>query len=192
MKRTLLLAAALAGTMFATGARAQTSTWAIDPNHSHVNFEIVHLALNHVHGSFGDVRGTVVLNDNDITKSSVTATIDAATVSTGEAARDRHLKSADFFDVTKNPEMTFITTGLTKTGDKLLLMGNLTINGVTKPVSLNVDGPTPPKTIQGKMVSGFSASGKISRKDYGFGQKYSPPVIGDDVRFTVDVEVDKK
>jgi polyisoprenoid-binding protein YceI len=153
---------------------------------------ILHLGVSHVHGAFGNVKGTVTLNDKDITKSSVEATIDTTTVSTGVDARDKHLKSPDFFDIEKNPTMTFKSTSLTKAGGKLQLIGDLTISGVTKSVTLDVDGPTPPQTMQGKTVSGFSASGTIKRGDYGFGPKFSPPMLGDDVKFTVDVEIDKK
>jgi polyisoprenoid-binding protein YceI len=138
------------------------------------------------------VKGTVTLNEKDITKSSVTATIDTTTVSTGVAQRDTHLKSADFFDVAKNPAMTFQSSSLTNSGGKLRLIGDLTINGVTKSVTLDLDGPTPPQTMQGKTVSGFSASGAIKRSDYGFGPKFPPPLISDEVKFTVDVEIDKQ
>lgn len=189
-KLKLLLALTLAGTM--VSAHAQTSTWVIDPAHSSVNFEIVHMGVSHVHGAFGNVKGTVTLNDQDITKSSVAATIDTTTVSTGVAGRDTDLKSANFFDVTKNPAMTFASTSLVKTSGKLRLVGDLTINGVTKSVTLDLDGPTAPQTNQGRAISGFSASGRLSRKEFGFGAKYSAPIIGDEVKFTVDVEIDKK
>jgi polyisoprenoid-binding protein YceI len=191
MKSKLLLALTLAGTM--VSARAQTSTWTIDPAHSSVNFEILHMGVSHVHGAFGNVTGTVTLDDKDITKSSVAATIDTTTVSTGVAQRDTHLKSPDFFDVAKNPTVAFKSTAVTKVGGKLQLIGDLTINGVTKSVTLDLDGPTPPQTMQGKTISGFSASGKITRKEFDFGQKTSASaLIGDDVKFTVDVEIDKK
>jgi polyisoprenoid-binding protein YceI len=192
MKSKMLLALTLVGTMVSTRAYAQTSTWTIDPAHSSVNFEIVHMGVSHVHGAFGDVKGTVTLDDKNIAKSSVTATIDTTTVSTGVAGRDTDLKSANFFDVAKNPAMTFASTSLVKTGGKLRLIGDLTINGVTRSVTLDLDGPTAPQTNQGKTISGFSASGKLSRKDFGFAAKYSAPVIGDEVKFTVDVEIDKK
>jgi len=191
-KTRLLLAVTLATTLFAARSHAQTSTWAIDPAHSSVNFEIIHLGVSHVHGAFGNVTGMVTLNEKDITKSSVIATIDTTTVSTGVAARDTHLKSPDFFDIAKNPAMTFKSTSLTNAAGKLQLIGDLTINGVTKSVTLDLDGPTPPQTIKDKIVSGFSATGKISRASYGFGPKFSPPTLGDDVKFTVDVEIDKK
>jgi polyisoprenoid-binding protein YceI len=191
-KTRLLLAVTLATTLSAARSHAQTSTWAIDPAHSSVNFEIIHLGVSHVHGAFGNVTGMVTLNEKDITKSSVTATIDTTTVSTGVAARDTHLKSPDFFDIAKNPAMTFKSTSLTNAAGKLQLIGDLTINGVTKSVTLDLDGPTPPQTIKDKIVSGFSATGKISRASYGFGPKFSPPTLSDDVKFTVDVEIDKK
>lgn len=191
-KPLLALTLAMAGTLLAAPAQAQTSTWAIDPAHSSVNFEILHLGVSHVHGSFSGVKGMVTLDEKDITKSKVDATIDTTTVSTGMAARDTHLKSPDFFDVEKNPTMTFASTGLTKADGKLKMMGNLTIGGVTKPVTLDVDGPAPPQTMQGKTVSGFSATGTLSRKDFNFGGKYSAPMLGDDVKFTIDVEIDKK
>ncbi|MGB7760960.1 MAG: YceI family protein [Bryobacteraceae bacterium] len=193
MMKRLILTLTLAGTLFSAHAYAQTSTWAIDPAHSSVNFEIVHMGVSHVHGAFGNVKGTVTLDDKDITKSSVAATIDTTTVSTGVAQRDTHLKSDAFFDVAKNPAMTFQSTSLTNSGGKLRLSGGLTINGVTRSVTLDLDGPTPPqKNMQGKTISGFSASGTIKRSDYGFGAKFPPPLIGDEVKFTVDVEIDKQ
>jgi polyisoprenoid-binding protein YceI len=193
MKNRLLAALALAVTLFTTNAYAQTSTWAIDPAHSSVNFEIVHLGVSHVHGAFGNVKGTVTLNEKDITKSSVSATIDTTTVSTGVAQRDTHLKTDAFFNVEKYPAMSFQSTALTNAGGKQQLIGNLTINGVTKSVTLDLDGPaTPQKNMQGKTISGFSASGTIKRSDFGFGAKFPPPMIGDEVKFTIDVEVDKQ
>ena len=88
--------------------------------------------------------------------------------------------------------MTFASTSLVKAGGKVRLIGNLTINGVTRNVTLDLDGPSAPQPNQGRTISGFSASGRLSRKDFGFGAKYSAPVIGDEVKFTVSVEIDKK
>jgi polyisoprenoid-binding protein YceI len=192
MKNRLVLSLTLAGSLLSMPALAQTSTWTIDSAHSSVNFEILHLGVSHVHGAFGNVKGTVTLNDKDITKSTVDATIDTTTVSTGVDARDKHLKSPDFFDVEKSPAMAFKSTSLSRSGSKLLLTGDLTLNGVTKSVTLDLDGPTPPQTMQGKTISGFSASGVIKRSDYGFGPKFAPPILGNEVKFTVDVEIDKK
>lgn len=192
MKNRLLLALAVAATLLSSHAYAQTSTWSIDPAHSSVNFTIAHMGVSHVHGAIGNVKGTVTLNDKDVTKSAVVATIDTTTVSTGVEARDKHLKSPDFFDVEKNPAMAFKSTSLTKSGGKTQLIGDLTISGVTKSVTLDLDGPTAPQTMQGKTISGFSASGTIKRSDFNFGASKFNAMLGDDVKFTVDVEIDKQ
>ena len=191
MKNRLLLALILSVALFSAHAYAQTSPWAIDPAHSSVNFEVIHMGVSHVHGAFGNVKGTIALNEKDIARSSVAATIDTTTVSTGVAQRDTHLKSDAFFDVAKNPAMAFKSTSLTSSGGKLRLIGDLTINGVTRSVALDLDGPTPPQTMQGKTISGFSASGTIKRSDFSFGAKFPPPLVGDEVKFTIDVEIDK-
>lgn len=171
---------------------AQTSTWTIDSSHSGVEFQIRHLGVSNVHGSFSKVTGTIELDDKDITHSSVEAKIDASTVNTNDEKRDGHLKSPDFFDIAKYPVITFKSTGLTKASGKLQMTGNLTLGGQTKPVTLLVDGPAAPqKGMGGKTVSGFSATGTLSRKDFNFGQKYGAPVLGDDVKFTIDIEMDK-
>jgi polyisoprenoid-binding protein YceI len=193
MKSKLPLGLTFAGMMLSASVHAQTSTWTIDSAHSSVNFVVLHMGVSHVHGVFGNVKGIVTLNDKDITKSAVAATIDATTVSTGVDGRDKHLKSPDFFDVAKNPAMAFRSTSVINAGGKLQLIGDLTIDGVTRSVTLDMDGPTPPQTNQGKTVSGFSASGKLSRKNFEFGQKTTASaLIGDDVKFTVSVEIDKK
>jgi polyisoprenoid-binding protein YceI len=192
MKNKVVVALALAGALFSAQGYAQTSTWTIDPAHSSINFEIIHMSVSHVHGAFGDVKGTVTLNEKDITKSSVATTIDTTTVATGVEARDKHLKSPDFFDAEKNPAMTFKSTSLTKANGKLQLIGDLTISGVTKSVTLDVDGPAPPQTMQGKTISAFSASGTIKRSDFNIGPKFGPAMVGEDVKFTIDVEIDKQ
>ena len=164
---------------------AQTSTWKIDPDHSSVNFEIPHMAVRHVHGSLTNVSGVVELNDKDITKSSVDATIDTTTVSTGVVMRDNTLKSDDFFNVQKYPQITFKSSSLRRNHGIVQLLGNLTLNGVTRSVTLDLDGPSPPQTISGKTISGFSATGLIRRSDFNFGASKFNAVVGDDVKFEV-------
>lgn len=172
---------------------AQTSTWTIDPAHSSVNFTIRHMGVSNVHGSLTGVKGTVNYNEKDITKSSVESTIDATTISTGVEARDKHLKSPDFFDIDKYPAISFKSTSFTRTGGKLQLIGDLTLHGVTRSVTLDVDGPAPPQTGQdGKTRSGFSAEGILHRTDFGIGPKFGPAMVGDDVKFSIDVEIDKQ
>ena len=173
-------------------AQAQASSWTIDSAHSGVEFQIRHLGVSNVHGAFHKVAGTIKLDDKDITKSSVEATIDATSVNTDEPKRDEHLKSPDFFNVEKFPTITFKSTSIANAGGKLKLTGDLTLDGVTKPVTLDLDGPAAPqKGMGGKTVSGFSATGVLHRADFNFGSKYSSPMLGDDVKFTIDIEMDK-
>jgi polyisoprenoid-binding protein YceI len=185
----------LAATLFAAAASAQTSTWKIDPVHSGIEFKVRHLGVSNVHGTFTHPTGMVHLDEKDITKSSVEATIDTTTVTTNEEKRDTHLKSAAFFDVEKQPTMTFKSTSLYKEGGKLMLKGDLTLAGVTKPVTLTLDGPSAPQTdAKGMTRSGFSASGSLSRKDFGFGANAGPvnAAIGDEVSISIDIEMDKQ
>ncbi len=182
----------LTAALGATAAHAQATEWKIDPAHSGVDFKIRHLGVSNVNGSFSKVTGTVYLDDKDLTKSKVEAAIDTTTVNTNEAARDKHLSTPEFFDTAKYPTMTFKSTSVFREGSKLKMTGDLTLAGVTKPVTLELDGPAAPQKGQrGGMVSGFSATGSLSRKDFNFGQKYGAPVLGDDVKFTIDIEMDK-
>lgn len=194
MRNRLLLTFAAAALLFVpAGIQAQSTTWTIDPAHSSVNFTIRHMGVSNVHGSLGGVKGTIQFNDKDVTKSSVDATIDATSVSTGVEARDKHLKSPDFFEVDKYPTLTFKSTSLTKNGDKLQLTGDLTLHGVTKPITFELDGPAPPQTGKdGKTRSGFSAEGTLKRSDFNFGSKFGSAMVGDDVKFSIDVEIDKQ
>ena len=191
-RKSLALAALVVASACA-GAQAQTSTWTIDSAHSSAEFSILHLGVTHVRGVITGIKGTVTLNDKDVTKSTVAATLDATTVNTSQDARDKHLKSPDFFDVEKNPTITFKSTGVSNAGGKLKLMGDLTLAGVTKPITLDLEGPAAPQKGQGgKIVSGFSASGTVKRADFNFGSKFSAPMLGDDVKITIDVEIDKQ
>ena len=113
-------------------------------------------------------------------------------MTTNNEARDKHLKSPDFFNVEKYPTMTFKSTSVSGASGNLKVTGDLTLNGVTKSVTLDVDGPTAPvKGMGGKMVTGFSATGKLKRSDFNFGSEKFSAVIGDEVKFTIDVEAGK-
>jgi polyisoprenoid-binding protein YceI len=189
-----LFTAALSAALLLGGvsAFAQSSSWAIDPNHSQVNFQIRHAEVSTVRGSISGVNGTVVWDDKDPSKSSVEATINTTTVSTNNEKRDGHLKSPDFFNVEKFPTMTFKSTSVTGNAGKLQVIGDLTLAGVTKSVTLDVDGPTAPvKGMGGKLVTGFSATGTLKRSDFNFGTKFGAPMLSDDVKFTIDVEAGK-
>jgi polyisoprenoid-binding protein YceI len=172
---------------------AQTSTWKSDPAHSEVDFTIKHLAVSNVHGRFGHVDATLVLDEKDVTKSTVNATIDITGIETGETPRDNHLKTDSFFDVAKFSTATFSSTSVTKGGAGLQVSGNLTIKGITKPVVLDVEGPSAPVTgMDKKQHVGFSATTTIHRLDFGIGTTFPAAVLGEDVKITIDLDAAKQ
>ncbi|OGU07203.1 MAG: protein yceI precursor [Geobacteraceae bacterium GWC2_58_44] len=176
---------------------ALASTWNIDADHSSIGFKVRHLMVSNVKGAFGKVTGVVNVDDKDITKSSATATIDTASIDTGVAKRDAHLKSADFLDVEKFPTMTFASTKVAGNGDdKLKVTGNLTLHGVTRPVVLDVEGLSAEvKDPMGNLRRGASASTKINRKDYGLtwnkALEAGGVAVGDEVTINIELELIK-
>jgi polyisoprenoid-binding protein YceI len=175
-------------------ALAQTSTWTSDPVHSEIDFSIKHGGVSNVHGRFGKVAATVVYNEADVTKSTVKATIDPATVNTGETARDNHLKSDAFFDVARIPLATFTSTSVTRSGSNLKVTGNLTLHGITKPVVLDVEGPSTPveNSMDHKTHSGFTATTSISRTAFSIGTSFPTLLVGDEAKLTIEVEIIKQ
>jgi polyisoprenoid-binding protein YceI len=174
-------------------ALAQTSTWVPDKAHSSVDFSILHMSLSQVRGHFGNIGGSIVWNEGDITKSTVNVTIDVTTVDTGVAARDADLKSDHFFDVAKFPTATFVSTSVSKGGSGLTVSGNLTLHGVTKPVVLQVDGPKGPLPgMDKKQHAGFSATTTVKRTDFDIATKYPASMVGDDVNLTIDLDLAKQ
>ena len=170
-------------------ALAQTSTWTSDPAHSEVDFSITHMSISNVHGRFGKVAATILYNEADVTKSSVTATIGADTVDTGVDQRNTHLKSPDFFDIANFPTATFTSTSVAKNGNHLSVTGNLTLHGVTKPVVLDVVGPNGSMTDpKGKVHTGFSATTTIDRTAFGIGTKFPAAMVGNDVALDIELE----
>jgi len=188
------LIALAASTLLVTGiAAAQTSTWTIDPAHSQSNFEIRHLGVSNVRGSISKIAGKVEWDEKNPSKSSVVADLDATTINTTMDARDTHLKSPDFFNVAQYPTIHFQSTKVTGAAGHIKVEGNLTLAGVTKPVILDVDGPVPPqKNQKGNLISGFEATTVIKRADFNFVPKFAPPMLGDEVKITIDVEMDKQ
>lgn len=172
---------------------AQTATWKSDPAHSEVDFSIVHMSLSNVHGRFGTVDATIVSDSQDVTKSTVKATIHMDGINTGVAARDNDLKSEKYFNVAQYPTATFASTSIAKGGSGLTVNGNLTIKGVTKPVVLDVSGPTGP--VQGmdkKQHEGFNATTTIHRSDFGIGAGLPTAVLSEDVKLTIELDVAKQ
>jgi len=160
-------------------------------------FKVRHMMITNVKGHFTGVTGVLTLNEQDITKSHVEASIDAASINTREADRDTHLKSADFLDVEKFPKLTFTSTRVTSTGEReLQVEGDLTIHGVTRKVVFTVEGPTPPgKDPWGNTRIGWTAATKINRKDFGLtwntALETGGILVGDEVTITFDVEAIK-
>lgn len=192
MKRLAFVTGILA--LAAPLAPAQTNTWTSDPAHSEVDLTVRHGGVSNVHGRFGNVAATLVYNTIDVSKSTVTATIDVNTVDTGESPRDNHLKTDAFFDVAKFPTATFTSTSVVKNGDKLTVSGNFTIHGVTKPIALDVDGPSTPveSGMDHKLHSGFTATTTISRTAFGVGTGFPSALVGDEVKLIIEVEVVKQ
>ena len=195
MKRFLALIAAVALLAPFNGLAA---TYSLDPAHSSIEFKVKHLMIANVKGVFEKFKGTVFIDDKDISKSKVDVTIEMASVNTNIAKRDDHLRSPDFFDAAKFPTMTFVSTKVESAGaDKLKVTGNLTIKGVTKAVVLDVEGPTGEiKSPQGDIKRGASATAKINRQDFGvsWSKKLDGGglVVAEDVFISIDTEMFKK
>jgi polyisoprenoid-binding protein YceI len=174
------------------------STWQIDPDHSSIQFKVRHLMVSNVKGVFHKFSGLVNIDDQDMTRSKVTVTIDVASVDTGVAKRDEDLRSAGFFDAARYPGMTYVSRKIVRNGpDSLRITGDLTIHGVTREVVLEVEGPTPViKDPWGGTRRGATAITKINRKD--FAMTYNKTletggvVVGDEVAISIEMEMVKK
>ena len=183
--------------MSANAPGPTTTTWNIDPVHTMAEFKVRHMMITNVKGHFTGVTGVLTLDEQDITKSHVEASIDAASINTREADRDTHLKSADFLDVEKFPKLTFTSTRVTRTGEgELQVEGDLTIHGVTRKVVFAVEGPTAPgKDPWGNTRIGLTATTKINRKDFGLtwnaALETGGILVGEEVTITFDVQAIK-
>jgi polyisoprenoid-binding protein YceI len=182
-----VVAAALLG--LSAAAQAAPSTWTIDPNHPNVSFSIRHF-FTKVSGNFTRFSGAIVYDPANAANSSAKAEIDAASITTANERRDNHLKSADFFDVAKFPTLTFESTKVTPVGDKLKIEGNLTMHGVSRPVTL--EGAF---IGSGAQKAGFEATAKVDRKDFGIiWNKVADQgtMLGDDVEIRIAIEANSE
>jgi len=173
-----------------TAAFAQ-STWKVDKAHSRLTFTITHLAVSDVDGSFKDFDVTITSAKPDFSDAKFDLTAKTASVNTDNDQRDTHLKSGDFFDVANHPELTFTSTGITPTSaGHYKLAGKMTLNGVTKPVALDLwyRGTI---TNQGKADAGFQVTGTIKRSDFNFGSKFGSPTLSDEVTIKANGEFAK-
>jgi polyisoprenoid-binding protein YceI len=165
-----------------------SGTWTADTAHSTVGFSVRHLGLAKVRGRFDGVTAQVVVGD-DLASTSVNAEIEMGTVSTGNADRDAHLQGSDFFNAEANPKMLFTSNQIVGSGDEYKLVGDLSINGITKPVELDVEFfGTSLFPMDQSTRAGFSASGSLSRKDYGI--EFNVPLGGDKVMISDKVALE--
>lgn len=189
----LVAAAALVipGAAFAT-------EYDVDSSHTAANFTVRHMMVTNVRGSFGNITGTVTLDDKKPENSKVDVEIDTTTVYTGHQKRDEHLKSADFFDVEKFPKATFKSTSVKKAGkNKFKVTGDFTLRGVTKPITLDVTSPAVErKNPWGATVRGAEATAKLNRKDFGLNWNQALEaggvLVGDEVTLNIEAELVRK
>ena len=187
MKSTMIALGLSAAFLAPTTAFAESYT--IDAAHAHAAFRVSHLGFSHTLGQFNDISGTLEFDEATPDASSVSVTINTASVDSANTARDEHLRKADFLNVESFPTMTFVSTSVEVTGEKSgKLVGDLTLLGVTKPLTLDVTfnqaGPHP--FDPSKIMAGFSATGEINRSD--FGMVYAVPAIGETVEIIIEVE----
>lgn len=174
------------------------TTWKIDPSHSSANFSIKHMMIAKVHGGFDRMSGTLEFDPGQLAVAKVDVSLDAASINTRETQRDTHLKSPDFLDVEKYPTLRFVSTKIEATGSgEFTVTGDLSLHGVTKPVTLQVEGPSSEmKDPWGQSKIGVSATGKIKRKDFGLNWNAALEaggfLVGDEVAITLDVQFIKQ
>jgi polyisoprenoid-binding protein YceI len=186
MKKIAIIATALF--FLATAAFAQTWTW--DKPHSQLNWNISHLGISSIAGTFTTVEAKITSSKDDFSDASVTLTADVNSINTNNEQRNNHLKSPDFFDAAKYGTLTFTSTSFKKTGDKTFQVdGDLTFHGVTKHVTLNaVYNGTVANPMSKKPVSGWSITGSVKRSDFGIGTKFPSSFLGDDVALNAAAE----
>jgi polyisoprenoid-binding protein YceI len=173
-------------------------TYTIDPSHSTAGFKVRHLMVTNVRGEFSGVTGTVIFDPTNPANSKVEATIDATSVNTRDEQRDTHLKSADFFNVEQFPKITFVSKKVKPVdGVEYKVTGDLTLHGVTKEVTLDVEGPHPEvRDPWGNVRTGASATTKVNRRDFGLvwnvALETGGVLVGDDATIHLELELIRK
>lgn len=170
------------------------TVWAIDPAHSNVEFAVRHMMISTVKGRFADVAGTITLDAADPARSRADVTIGAASIDTRAEQRDQHLRSADFFDVERHPQIRFVSTGVEPVGDaEYRVTGDLTMHGVTRAVTLTATEEGRTRDPWGNDRAAFSATAKVNRKDYGLSWNQvletGGVMVGEEIRISLDVEL---
>ena len=188
--KTILLSLLIA--VVAPVAALAQSTWKADPPHSRIGFVITHLGISEITGAFNKFDVTIVSAKPDFSDAVFELAVDVASIDTAVQQRDDHLRSPDFFEVAKHPKMTFQSKSISAAGkDRYKLSGDLTIHGVTKPVTANLwyRGTT---NNQGKVTAGFQLTATLKRSDFGVGPKFPPPMIADEFIVKADGEFIKQ
>jgi len=165
----------------------------VDPAHSAAHFSVRHMMIANVRGEFAKVSGSFAYDSENPANSTIDAVIDVASLRTNDSDRDQHLKSADFFDLEKYPQITFRSKSVQPEDGELLVRGDLTIHGVTREIPLRVEGPTPEaKDPWGNIRVGATATGKINRKDFGLGWNVALEaggvLVGEEIKISIDVQ----
>jgi polyisoprenoid-binding protein YceI len=191
MKKLLIVLAAF---FTLTAFTKALSTWQNDDAHSQLGFTVTHLGIADISGTFNDFDVTIQSSKPDFSDASFQLTAKTASIDTRVEARNNHLKSADFFDAAKFPELSFTTTSLKKKGkNKYALTGNLTLHGITKAVTLNATfRGTTQNPMSKATTAGFQIEGVIKRSDFNIGSKFPAPMISDEVRIKADGEFTQK
>jgi polyisoprenoid-binding protein YceI len=176
------------------GTATGITEWDIDLAHSATHFSVKHLMVSTVRGQFRKITGRVWLDEAELTRSRLEVEIDAASIETGEAKRDGHLRSGDFFDVDKFPKLTFKSTNIERKGEEFVVNGELTMHGVSRQLALTVESLSPPmKDPYGRLVRGVSATGKLNRKQWGLGWNAALEtggvLVGEEVKLQIDAEL---
>jgi polyisoprenoid-binding protein YceI len=173
-----------------------TTPWDIDVGHSAIHFHVRHMLISKVHGRFARWSGALQLDPKDLTRSSVEVKIDAASIDTQVADRDAHLRSADFLDVAKHPELTFRSKRVEQAGGGLRVVGDLTLHGVTKEVTLEAEFAGTGKDPWGNERAGFSAKAALDRRDFGLvwnaALETGGVLVGEKVEIALELEAVKR
>jgi polyisoprenoid-binding protein YceI len=183
--------------LFTSVIASAETTYTVDPSHTNVNFSVSHMVISTVTGKFSDVNGTLVSSKDDFSDAKINIIIQSKSITTDNDKRDEHLRSADFFDVTKFPEATFKSTSIKKNGkDKYVIKGDLTMHGVTKSVDLSATFKGKAKSPWGQTVAAFKGTTTFDRKDWGLtwnkAMEAGGVLVGEEIELTFNVELIQK
>lgn len=190
MKKITLLATVAIASVFFSFSVVNSIVWTYDTNHAKVGFTVTHMMISDVDGYFKKATATLTSSNADFSDAVVEMNAEAASVFTDNETRDKHLLSADFFDVAKYPSITFKSTSFKKaeTANSYIVKGNLTMHGITKPVTLSVIAKTATNPMNKKTVAGFKITGSVNRLDFGIGSTSPTAIISDEVLINANAE----